>query len=197
MDGGAVGAPAPAPKATPAEPAPRPRHPGGRPIGSRTRPRPDAAQAARAAEDARQARQDQPADDKPKRRKHTPKPEQVEANAKQIFGVHQVLAGMFAIPELALTREECVALSEQALETSAAFGIDELLESKWFSLVAFVGTLGMVYFPRFNMLRERLAREQAQRDAARTVDGVVVDGPAPQPVQAAPEGPGDGIAAAA
>lgn len=90
------------------------------------------------------------------------------ALAKQIEGLHKVVALMSGLPELALDSLESSMLATSVAAVQREFGM--AVSSKTTALIGLVATAGIVYVPRAAAIGQRVrvqkARQQAEAEAA-------------------------------
>lgn len=113
----------------------------------------------------------------------------VDALGLQVFGAHQILAGITGLPELAISGPEAKMIAAQSMRTANAFGLDNIMDSKWWALGSLAATCGAIYWPRFNALTVRLQAEAA-RNAPPAPPSGQAENPNPQAV--APANVADG-----
>lgn len=141
---------APEPAEDIAEPQARRR---GRPPGSKNQPK-----------DA--TKQADPAD-APKRRKRKIKPDDINAAAKRLIGMHAMLAAFTGVPEFQLSEMEAVMLAESGLQVQREYDFE--ISGRLAVTLTFVATLGIVYVPRVRAMAERARKRKEDAYANATI----------------------------
>jgi len=104
----------------------------------------------------------------PKRRKRKPKAADIEAMAQRLVAMHAMLAGFTGTPEFQLSEIEAKMLAESGLQVQREFDVE--IGGKWAMLATFVGVCGMVYVPRFSLMRARAVAKKRQGINPQNVD---------------------------
>lgn len=102
----------------------------------------------------------------PRRSADKPTPEKVkEAAAKQLFGAHHFAAMMTGLPELAISEQEAAMLADPLIDTMSLLGLPMDL-GKYMAPVSLIVAAGMIYGPRVQMIRAKIAAEQQRQRQA-------------------------------
>ena len=105
-------------------------------------------------------------EDGPKKRKQSTKSDN-EKMARQICGIHLVIAQITGIPEIALSENDGVALAESVNNVCDQY--DLAIDGKTGALIQLAGTAAMIYGPRVFAFHARM--NSAQNRKGETVDG--------------------------
>lgn len=142
------------------------------PTNFQAEPEPEPAHAPQP-EPERRERRGRPAGGKNKKRSSGTRDEEAPENlSKLLLSVHQMLAGFLDIPELLLAREEADKLGKAIAEVEALYNDVPFIspEVRAFANLGIVSI--MVYWPRYKVIKMRLAKEAA---AQRDIDVTSID----------------------
>lgn len=111
-------------------------------------------------------------DDKPKRKYAKRKKfddESKSALARQIAGIHQMLAIMGGLPEMVLSDNECIMLADSVGTVAMEYNLS--LSGKTGAMIQLLGTAAFIYLPRFSAINRR-KRTTENNNAVATIDEV-------------------------
>lgn len=82
--------------------------------------------------------------------------------AKQVEGLHQLMALATGIPELAIKTEEAQLLGGAIAQVAQEYDLE--MSGKTGAMLQLIAVCGMIYVPKFGALKSRIAENKAQRE---------------------------------
>lgn len=126
-----------------------------------------------------------PGDSAPKVEKPKPRAKKNEADAinlgNQLVGVHQMIAMVTGLPEIAIHEKEGEALAKGLLAISEEYGL--ALDGKTGASLQLFAAMAMIYAPRVYAVTRRF---KAEKQIALQAQGAQVEGMAQMPANVAP-----------
>lgn len=87
--------------------------------------------------------------------------EDLDALAKQVMGLHQLASIATGIPELAISEQESKMLGGSLASVAEEYGLE--LSGKTGAMLQLIAVCGMIYVPKFAVLKTRVAEAKARR----------------------------------
>jgi hypothetical protein len=121
------------------------------------------------------------------RKKAAPSDQAIEPEtlAKQLQGVHVMIAMMTQSPEMQLSEPESLELAKAVSGVCAEYNLS--LNGKTGAMIQLLGAGAMIYLPRLVMIKQRKTKEAQEREMQDTIhnpiDGLVVQGVSGESVQ--------------
>lgn len=91
--------------------------------------------------------------------------EDLDALAKQVMGLHQLASIATGIPELTISEQESKMLGGSLATVAEEYGLE--LSGKTGAMFQLIAVCGMIYVPKFAVLKTRVAEAKARREAQR------------------------------
>ena len=88
----------------------------------------------------------------------------VEAFAKQIQGIHEMIALITPFPEMRLSESESVMMAKALDAVAEEYGLE--LDGKTGAAIQLIGAAAMIYGPRALVIRARIAKMKAEQTVA-------------------------------
>lgn len=107
------------------------------------------------------------------KRKEKTSPEELDALAHSLFGIHAVMAQALSIPELMLDAQGARTLAAGVSRMQEEFGFE--VSGRTGAVLAFLGAAAMVYVPRVIAIKARVATQKASERQARAEEAIDAD----------------------
>lgn len=119
------------------------------------------------------------------KRKEKTSPEELSALANNLYGIHAMLSQAMGMPEMMLDAQSATILATGISRMQDEFDVS--VSGKTGAVIAFVGSMALVYVPRVMAIKDRVEKAQAKKRSEQHVEAeysVVTTTDNEQPVNA-------------